>query len=47
MTHKTVNSGADGSKERAEGDFHFLNNTFLSYVHFSNKQMPCYNNKKQ
>lgn len=41
MTHETVNSGADGSKERVEGDFHFLNNTFLSCVHFSNKQMPC------
>lgn len=29
MTRGTVNSGAD-SKEGAEGDFHFLNSTFLS-----------------
>lgn len=28
-THQTVNSGSDLSKDRTEGDFHFLNHRFL------------------
>lgn len=43
--HIKLLTGSMGPQREAEGDFHFLNNTFLSCVHFKTSKCHVYNNK--